>query len=129
MVLVVFAVLDLALAYRLQIRLENAAREGASYAQLHPDQVRDCGDGSIWDRVVAEDDGVEDLHGFEVVVLREGLGGTNVPVSGCSTTIPRGTRVTVEARAEHRLLTPLVSKALGSTVVRVAGTAEVEVQA
>ena len=128
MILIVMAVIDLALAYRMQIRLENAAREGAAHAQLHPADVDCDGDGDIVGRIADEQDGVDALEGYEVVVVAD-PGGADTVVQGCdAVTVVRGTRLRVEVRAQHRIMTPLVAQVVGSSVP-VTGSAEVEVQA
>lgn len=129
MVVIVLGVVDLALAYRLQIRLENAAREGAAHAQLHPADVDCPGEADIVGRIADEQDGIESLDGFEVVVVAEGPLGSQEELDDCGPpTVVRGTRVRVEVRAQHRILTPLVAQVVGSSVV-VGGSSEVEVQA
>ena len=129
MVLLVFGVLDLARGYRMQIRLENAAREGAVLAQVRPNRVDGCADGvDIVSRVHAEDEGLVSMP-IEVVVLTEdSLGAVEAPVSGCSGSHGSpGTRLRVEVSAAFDVLTPIVERVVGDTIT-ITGAAEVEVQ-
>jgi hypothetical protein len=129
MVLLVFGVLDLATGYRMQIRLENAAREGAVFAQVRPNRVDGCADGKdIVSRVHAEDDGLASMP-IEVVVLTEdGLGAVVEPVSGCSGSHGSpGKRQRVEVSAVFDVMTPMVERIVGDTIV-ITGAAEIEVQ-
>lgn len=129
MALVVMGVLDLALAHRQQLRLENAVREGAVHAELHPADVDCTGNDDIEGRITGEDEGISALDGFEIVVSRPGASGTDVRLEGCGVaTVPRGTRVRVEVRSRYHVMTPLVSRVVGSSVP-VTATVEVEVQA
>jgi Flp pilus assembly protein TadG len=128
MLLLVMGVIDLARGYQMQIRLENAAREGAAYAQLYPNRVV-CDPGAdIEDRVTAEQDG-SSLKNFDVTVLAEDAGGDlTVPVTGCNGTAADGSdRVRVEATATFEVLTPLVARAVGGEIL-ITGSAEIEVQ-
>ena len=126
--MLVLGILDLTQCYHMQIRLENAAREGGAYAQLRPGNVT-CADDDIIDRVVDEDDGMSALPGFAVHVLREDAAGEpTVPVTGCGqTTIQPGEHVRVEAIARYPIVTPFVQRVLG-THVDLAGSYEVVVQ-
>lgn len=129
MVLLVFGVLDLARGYKMQIRLENAAREGAAFAQVQPNRVDGCANGQdIVSRVHAEDEGLA-LMPIDVVVLTEdSLGAAVEPVSGCTGThgLP-GKRQRVEVSAAFDVLTPIVERVVGDTII-ITGAAEVEVQ-
>lgn len=128
MALLVMGVLDVALAYRMQIRLENAAREGSAHAVLNPNDV-DCPVGmDITDRIIGEDD-VDDLPSFAITVLAEDFGGEPVvPVTGCGGTEAQpDERVRVEVAATYDVLTPLVERAVGSSI-RLTGSSEIEVQ-
>lgn len=134
--LLVMGVLDLSRGYHLQIRLENAAREGAALAQVRPGDVGCDSTRDIRDRVLAEDGDLADVPGFDVVVLTtDDAGGFTVEVTGCtaedgdgigSPPAP-GARVRVEARAEYHVSTPMVAQAVGS-VLHLTGSTEVEVQ-
>lgn len=126
--LVVMGTLDLARCYRMQIRLENAAREGGAYAQVHPGEVTCEGDDDIVDRVTDEDEDLSTLPGFVVEVTRNDTAGdATVPVSGCrQTTFEAGDRVRVEATATYLIVTPLVQRAVG-THLTVTGSYEVVV--
>jgi Flp pilus assembly protein TadG len=127
--LVVLGTLDLTRCYRMQIRLENAAREGGAYAQVHPGEVTCEGDDDIVDRVVDEDEGLSALPGFVVAVTRDDASGdATVPVHGCrQVAFSPGDRVRVEATATYPIVTPLVQRAVG-THLTVTGSYEVVVQ-
>lgn len=129
MVLLVFGVLDLARGYRMQIRLENAAREGAVLAQVQPNRVEGCADGQdIVSRVHAEDEGLTSMP-IEVVVLTEDSFGAVVrSVSGCDGShVTPGTRQRVEVSATFDVTTPIVERVVGDTIT-ITGAAEFEVQ-
>ena len=129
MVLIVMGVLDMARAYRMQIQLENAAREGAAYAQVFPNDV-DCAGDDITARAVMEEDGVAALSQFEVAVFAEDANGDFVvPVTGCGGDIVQpGDRVLVEVSALFEVLTPMVERAVGSAI-EVTGDAQVRAHA
>lgn len=129
MVLLVFGVLDLGRAYRMDIRLENAAREGAVYAQLHPNRV-DCGSTTddITSRVLAEDAGISSMPGRTISVHAEDLSGVWSPVTGCGDAAGAGGRSQrVAVSAQFEVLTPIVASVVGDTI-RITGSADVEVQ-
>lgn len=129
LVLLVFGVLDLARGYRMQIRLENAAREGAILAQVQPNRVDGCSNGlDIVSRVHAEDEGLASIP-IEIVVLTEDSTGAVVqPVSGCTGSHGApGKRQRVEVSASFDVLTPIVERVVGDTIT-ITGAAEVEVQ-
>ena len=128
MVLIVMGVLDLGRAYRMQIRLESAAREGSAYAVLYPGDVTCTTRPGISGRVRGED-GVGSLPDFAMTVLRENAGGdVVVPYTGCGVTgFERGDRIRVETVATMAITTPLVARVVGSSI-RLSGSAEVEVQ-
>lgn len=129
MVMLVFGVLDLSRAYRMQIRLENAAREGAVYAQLQPNRV-DCGPTAddITSRVLAEDAGISSMPGRAIAVDAEDPSGVWSPVTGCGDAegaAGRRQRVAISARFE--VLTPVVQSVVGDTI-RITGSADIEAQ-
>ncbi len=126
MVLIVMGVVDLARGYQMQIRLENAAREGAAYAERYPNDVSCAAANDITDRVIAED-GVNTLPEFQVAVFAEDAGGTmTVPLTGCGgTTADSGDRVLVEVSGRFDILTPLVAQAVGGSI-DITGSAEVK---
>lgn len=127
--LVVMGTLDLTRCYRMQIRLENAAREGGAYAQVHPGEVVCEGDDDIVDRVMDEDESLALSSGFVVEVTRDDIAGdSTIPVTGCrQTTFEAGDRIRVEATAIYPIVTPLVQRAVG-THLTVTGSYEVVVQ-
>lgn len=129
MALLVFGVLDLGRAYRMDIRLENAAREGAAFAQLHPNRAF-CPDPQldIESHVLAEDPGLSDAPGFAVEVHGEDDDGNTVKVDDCGgDALGRGDRVRVEVSAVYEIQTPLVSAAVGPSV-QMTRSAEIRVQ-
>lgn len=128
MAILVFGVLDLSRAYRMNIRLENAAREGGAYAQIFPNDVS-CGTGSdIEDRVRAEEPLLASTPGFQIEVLGQDDDGAFVPLTGCTGTQGEpGERVRVLVRARYDIMTPLVASAVGSSLT-LTGDAEVRVQ-
>lgn len=135
MALIVMGVLDLGRAYRMQIQLEAAASEGAAHAQLYPNDVVCDGPDpipdrtDITDRVLAEEPGLASFTDLAIAVYGEDASGDLVvPVSGCGgSTVSSGERVRVEIRATFDVVTPLVERAVGSTIT-VEGSSEIEVQ-
>lgn len=128
MVILVMGVLDLGRAYRMNIRLENAAREGAAFAQVIPNHVSCGADGSVEGHVRAEEPALASTPGFTIEVL--GKDGTNtfVPMTGCTGALATpGERVRVEVRAQFSVMTPLVASIVGDTLT-LEGHAEVRVQ-
>jgi hypothetical protein len=124
MVLIVMGFLDLGRAYRMQIRLENAAREGAALAQVSPNKVDGCSSTDIDERARAEDPGIP----FTLKVFGVDDDGDFVPMSGCDGGVAQaGERVRVEASAQFKILTPLVADVVGDSI-ELTGDAEVRVQ-
>lgn len=128
MVMLVFGVLDLSRAYRLNIRLENAAREGAAFAQIFPNDVS-CGtDPDIEDRVRAEEPTLASEPDFSIDVYGQDASGAFVAMSGCTgTTAASGERVRVVVGARYDIATPLVASVVGGSL-GLEGHAEVRVQ-
>ncbi len=129
MALIVMGVLDLARGYQMQIALTNAAREGASFAQIAPNDVSCAGDDDITDRVLAENSEVAGFTDLTITVLAEDASGDlTVPVTGCGGGIASsGERVRVEVAATFDVITPMVERVVGSSI-SLRGTSEVEVQ-
>ncbi|MDZ7675999.1 MAG: TadE/TadG family type IV pilus assembly protein [Acidimicrobiales bacterium] len=125
---IVFGVVDLGRAYQLQIRLDGAAREGATHAQLSPNDVSCGGSDDIEGRAAEAEPDLVNEPGYAVTVLAEDAGGNlTVPVTGCgSTTVDAGERVRVEVVATFQLLTPLVGGVVGDTIL-LTGSNEIEV--
>lgn len=126
MVLIVMGVVDLTRAYRMQIQLENAAREGAAYAQINPNRVSGCTDGdpSIRDRILAENDGLSSFPDFDILVLAPG----GSEMTGCDgTAVESGERVEVEVSASFDVLTPVVERVVADQIT-ITGSAELEAQ-
>ncbi len=129
MMLLVFGVLDLTRAYRMQIRLENAAREGAAFAENHPNDVDCAGDDDIQGHVMAEDDSLSSLTNFTIEVWTdtEGTSDMALPITGCGGTYgDRGDRVRVDVRSDFAVMTPMIQRIVGSTI-EITGSAMVEV--
>jgi Flp pilus assembly protein TadG len=129
LVMLVMGVLDLGRAYRMQIRLENAAREGAAYAQLHPNRV-DCPDGDdIKAHVLAEDSGIAAMPGRISVWAGGSLDTmTKLGAATCGDAEgAAGRRWRVDVAADFEVLTPMVSRIVGDTI-EITGSAEIEVQ-
>jgi Flp pilus assembly protein TadG len=123
--IVVFGTIDLGRAYLTWVRVKNAAREGAAYAQFFPGRVAPTGGGcadpdNITYRARAEGDDT----GIAVTVT-----GPSGPITGCTSTGPvnPGQPVTVTASKNFGLITPLVQAIVGSSVnVRASVTATVQ---
>ena len=123
--LLVFGTIDLGRGFSQQNRLKNAAREGASWAQLHPTRVRDCPAGStksITDVINGEDAGLTNL-----TVTVSTLSGT--PINGCGTAASpaAGTTVVVQVEADFDVLAPFVGIVTGDPIRQRANT-KIEVQ-
>lgn len=129
MALIVMGVLDLARGYQMQIALTNAAREGAAFAQIAPNDVSCGGGDDITARVLAENADVAGFTDLTVEVFAEDASGDlTVPVTGCGgDAASSGERVRVEVAATFDVITPMVERVVGSTI-SLRGTSEVEVQ-
>ena len=126
--MLVLGTLDATQCYRTQIRLENAAREGGAYAQVHPADVVCPDEQDIVERVLGEDEELSALTGFVVEVWRDDAAGDpTVPITGCGEPGAKaGERIRVEVSATHVVATPLVKRFLGSQLT-VTGSYEVVV--
>ena len=109
MVLLVMGVLDLGRAYRMNIRLENAAREGAAYAQFYPNRFQCGGSDDIDGRVRAEDAGIVSMPGFSI---RSYTADSTTPDPATCSTVPGapGERRRIEVSADFVVLTPVVQE-------------------
>jgi Flp pilus assembly protein TadG len=129
---VVFGVIDLGRAWALQNRLSNAAHEGASIGQFKPGNVNAgcAGGNNIVDRAAAEDTGLSSSTGWSVAVAKKS-GATLTPYTGCGTpvgtTVAAGDTIVVTTTANFQVMTPLMGRYLGNTIV-VSRTVEVVVQ-
>ncbi len=119
--LVVFASIDLGRLAQNHNRMENAAREGAGIAELHPSSVNSgCQGGrNIVDRTRAQNPGLAAQDGFTVTVARKRAGGTTFqPYTGCGTTsigtISPGDRVKVTVTADVTATGILTATLFGS---------------
>ena len=129
MVLLVMGVVDLARGYRMYIQLENAAREGAAYAQIAPNDVYCPAKDDITERAQDEEDGIVTIDGFTVNVYTQDAGGNmTVPVTGCGgSTVDAGDRVRVEVVGIFDVLTPMIERIAGP-IIYIRGNSEIDVQ-
>lgn len=127
---------DLARAWRLNIRLEGAAREGAAFIQIYPNDVTCTGpNNDVRDRVALEDPDLPGDDGYAVTVLwdHDDDDATDfVEYDVCDSETPTGTvspgdRVRVDVHATFDLITPLVANVVGSSI-DMTGSAEVVAQ-
>lgn len=127
LVLLVFGVIDLARGYRLQIQAENAAREGAAYAQVRPNDVVCASYPDITERVAAEESGLTSHPGFQLRVWGQDGGGWE-QITGCGGSVAdAGERVRVDVNVTFDVMTPIVEQVVGGTI-DLTGSAEVRVQ-
>lgn len=128
MALLVFGVIDLARGYQLHIRAENAAREGAAYAQVHPNDVECPAVTDVLDRVSAEER-IATHPGFRLDVYGQDASGSWVPIEPrCGSTVASaGERVRVDVTVTFDVLTPIVERVVGDTI-DLTGSAEVRAQ-
>ena len=112
---------DVARAYRLNVRLENAAREAAGFGQITPNQVTCAGaNNDIKDRARIEDPSLFGHAGYDVAVARE-TGATFTDYDVCEpsdgmTPVSPGDRVRVNVSAEFDVLTPFLSSIIGDPI-------------
>jgi Flp pilus assembly protein TadG len=124
--MLVFGTVDLGRGFSQQNRLKNASREGASWAQLHPNRIS-CAGGSpdINDIVTSEDAG---LTGLTVTVKH--ADGTLVS-NDCNTPVanpePADTTIVVQVSAKFDVLTPFVGSVTGDPITQRADT-KIQVQ-
>jgi Flp pilus assembly protein TadG len=123
--LLVFGTIDLGRAYRLNIRLEAAAREAAGFAQTQPNEVVCAGPfNDIGDFAVAEDPDLASYPGFEWRVFGNDGGELASTCRSSSPLLPAqvtsGQKVRVQVGATFSVLTPLVSNIVGSEITMTA---------
>lgn len=133
--LLVFGTIDLARAYRMNIRLEAAAREAAGFQQIFPNDVA-CADPTpdVVGRAEREDPDLPALPGYAVTAERKAAGGFT-PYAWCEAEavlplvnrVGSGERVRTEVTATFEVLTPIVSNLVGQTL-QLTGSAEVVTQ-
>lgn len=127
MVLLVFGVIDLARGYRLQIQAENAAREGAAYAQVRPNDVDCASHPDIRERALAEESSLSSNPGFHLAVWGQN-GGSWQKITGCGGSVAEAKeRVRVDVTVRFDVMTPIVERVVGGTI-DLTGSAEVRVQ-
>lgn len=133
--LLVMGTVDLARAYRMNIRLEGAAREGAAFLQIYPNEITCTGvNNDLLDRVALEDPDLPGEDGYAVTALRyDGTDFSDYDVCDSQATPPvtptvePGDRVRVDVHATFDLITPLISNVVGSPI-DMTGSAEVVAQ-
>lgn len=128
--LLVFGTVDLGRGFSQQNRLKNASREGASWAQLHPNRVN-CpgGDPDITDQVIAEDAGLAGVPGFAVKVFKAD-GVTEVTptcVTPAASPEPADSTVIVQVSANFDVVTPFIGAVTGDPIEQKANT-KIQVQ-
>jgi Flp pilus assembly protein TadG len=119
---VVFGTIDVGRAFALRSRLTNMAREGAFYAQYHPDDVTGCSPSSITSAALAEDTGVT---GATVTVTNATTGAT--VTNACGGTTGGGVRIRVQVSEPMNIITPLIGGITGNPVT-VSSSSEVVTQ-
>lgn len=133
--LLVLGTIDIARAYRLNIRLEGAAREGAAFLQIYPNDVT-CSGVDVRDRVAREDPDLPTDAGYDVTVHhRNGSGGFDeydlsddlCQSEGSTPVVSSGDRVRVDVSATFDVLTPMISYLVGDSI-GLTGSAEVVAQ-
>lgn len=125
MVLLVMGVVDLARGYQMQIRLENAAREGAAFAQIYPNDVTCGAFGTITEHAMGED---LDMSGTVRVFGEDAAGDLTVEIFTCdSDVVESGERVLVEVTQSFDVITPMIEDIVGSEI-ELTGAAEIEAQ-
>jgi Flp pilus assembly protein TadG len=121
---VVLGALDAGRAFALKTRLTNMAREGAFYAQFHPNEVS-CDPAPSISSIAGREDA--QMSGTTVTVIAVTNNGTTV-ISGCNgTPAPIGARRRVRVTKPMELLTPFIGAVTG-THVDIRGEIEVVVQ-
>ena len=131
--LLVFGTVDVARAYRLNIRLEAAAREGVSFSQIYPNDVTCTGDANdVKDRVALEDPDLPTHPGYVVTAHRDVGGGTFVEYDICASEgdtelVDAGERVRVDVAGTFDVITPFVGAIIGDPI-GMSGSAEVVTQ-
>lgn len=126
--ILVFGTIDLGRAYLTWVRVKNAAREGAAYAQYFPGRVAPVGSAcadpdNITHRARAE--GSNDTAITVSVRKQDGSQLTGCSTSGSGLPSP-GESVTVTATKPFTVITPIVQVIVGSPVnVRASVTVEV----
>lgn len=132
--LMVFGTIDLARAYRLNIRLEAAAREGAGFLQIYPNRVNCNSADDLADRVANEDPDLSSHAGYAVRAQVSSAGGPFSDYDVCeqapesdTPAVDAGDRVRVEVDGDFDVLTPLLGVIIGDQI-EITGTAEVVAQ-
>lgn len=123
---IIFATLDYGRVAKVQNQLSNAAREGASVAELNPTWVdRGCQSGTnVLDRTDRQDPGLSGggtAPGYTVTVAKRLDDGSLQPYTGCGTassgvTLSPGDRVVVTVTRDIDLYSPMAAVVVGQTL-------------
>lgn len=129
--LLVFGTIDIARAYRLSVRLEAAAREGAAFSQIYPNRVV-CPPATtdVRDRVDREDPDLSSHAGYDVKAYYYNTTTMAfVQNTDCESSDPAssGDRIRVEVEGDFDVITPLLNVIVGDPI-SMTGTAEVVAQ-
>jgi hypothetical protein len=127
--IIVFGTIDLGRAYLTWVRVKNAAREGAAYAQFFPWRVSPAGGQCNAPDNITYRAQAEGGNDTSIVISVKKADGTTI--TGCTTTgssLPRpGDPVTVTASKPFTLITPIVQAIVGPSVnVRASVTVAVQ---
>jgi Flp pilus assembly protein TadG len=115
--ILVFGVIDVGRLYGAWNETKNAAREGAAYAQVFPNQQRDygglCASPNNAEAKVKQELGDAAVSGTLTVTF-------SPPVTTCDPSsggLAPGTKITVKVSRQMTLITPLVRRLLGTPTV------------
>jgi hypothetical protein len=136
LILLVFGVVDIGRAYRLENQLKNAARAGATIAQTSPLQFQHgdnlghdlCADPHNVLYQAQSELGSSSGYSVQLQVL-DGSGTVTRTVSGCNQlpTLSGGTRLRVDVSSNFEVLTPVLGAIIGNSIT-VHGTQDVVAQ-
>ena len=119
-----FGTIDIGRAYMAWNQVKGAAREGAAYAQFHPDRATtgaDCADpDNVAFRAEAES------PGQVITVKTTNAVGTTLVCRGALVVLP-GERVLVTVERSFDIITPIADRLFGDPV-RIAATVDVVAQ-
>lgn len=127
--IVVFGTIDLGRAYLTWVRVKNAAREGAAYAQFFPGRVTPSGGGCADPDNITYRARAESGNDSGITIAVKTSSGQQI--TGCTTSgsgLPQpGNPVTVTATKRFGLITPIVQSLVGSNIdVRASVTVTVQ---
>jgi hypothetical protein len=133
LILLVFGVVDIGRAYRLENQLKNAARAGATVAQVSPLQFEhgaNAGQDPCADPhnvLYQAQNELGSSSGYSVALqMLDGSGAVTGTITGCDNTapIPPGTRLRVDVSSTFEVLTPVIGAIIGNSIT-VHGTQDV----